>query len=687
MGYSLVMISVLSMVTAFPLASSLSPSQSLPFVSYAQAYQVRAQNGHRAAMRHYRQLLLHNPHDTSAAARIAAADDSMNILSKVGWGSYSQLEEHSRMQPIGCDWEDDVEKLNAVLESSNYRHSSLRELVFNLPIEITDDEDSPYPMGPTYARPLFAGECLDWPKSSALDSDTGWLCSLRCLTALFLLSSSVPKKIFMESIIGGGETLQLMMRLGIVFLFDEKKELNDGLMMETKLDEEWVVPVVHLFPLELPPIRSTASGVRGSTDINKRKNMVLMTDLHPNVLGVTSHDPIEKLQHVDRTANTREGAVMYIGPDSLALVQHLHASLLNLIESSTKPRSFRRVLDVCTGSGVQALTALAMLDSQSTDSPLLASSAVAVDINERALRFTTFNAHLNGYKDRVRTVHADIRSGTVYRHSNKRNENDGELEGEKGSLLVSMILEQLAENDFSKNVQCSEEELKFDLLLANPPFIPVPPSRLDCAPSSLLELNRDDTYIRSSSPRYGLFSSGGANGEDCLCAILRLAPSIVKSDGGLLAVVSEFMNPPPLSYSPTESESELISRIENWWNIEGDATTTVATTASGILFTNENAVYADVYAERRAVKHDMDDIHVWKDHLIKSGVSSVSPGLLFVQRNINSSKRNTGKDLMVRHYHVPKTKNGSIWTPHNFEAVQYTRNKLVDWLSQVKKSL
>ncbi len=51
----------------------------------------------------------------------------------------------------------------------------------------------------------------------------------------------------------------------------------------------------------------------------------------------------------------------------------------------------------------------------------------------------------------------------------------------------------------------------------------------------------------------------------------------------------------------------------------------MATTASGILFTNENAVNADVYAERRAVKYDMDNIHVWKDHLIKSGVSSVLP--------------------------------------------------------------
>lgn len=84
---------------------------------------------------------------------------------------------------------------------------------------------------------------------------------------------------------------------------------------------------------------------------------------------------------------------MYIGPDSLALVHHLYASMSQYIESQTGVQSFGRILDVCTGLGVQALATLGMLDlfkqhSSNDMDPMV----VAVDINERALRFTRFNA-------------------------------------------------------------------------------------------------------------------------------------------------------------------------------------------------------------------------------------------------------------------------------------------------------
>lgn len=642
------------------------------YATYAQASRIRAQLGHSAAKHHYRQLLLRNPYDTSAATRIAAADDSMKILAKVGW-PYSQLEERLLMpSSIGYDWEDDTKKLNSVLKSSNYHHSVLREHVFNLHhIEIADDEDNnllrnykhDYPMGPSYARPLVAGDFFNVSQSiSVFEHDNGWLRSLQCLAALFLLASSVPRKIFVESVIGGEETLELMMRLGIVFLFDEKKELNNGMMMESKLEEEWVVPLVHLFPLEIPSVRSLYSRA-----LSERNHIILMTDLHPSVLGVISIEAIETIQDSHAKAESSEGAVMYIGPDSLALVQHLHASLLHFIESSTNPQSPMRVLDICTGSGVQALAALAMLDSQS-DHPFLASTAVAIDVNERAIRFTTFNAHLNGFKDRIRTIHADILSGKAYRRKNEQNTNDKELEGAHSSL-VGMLL---------KNLE--DEESKFDILLANPPFIPVPSSRSDCAASKLGEVDDSRSNKMRSFPRYGLFSSGGASGEECLCALLRVAPSLLKSDGGLLAIVSEFMNPPPLVHVSKEWEMDLITRIEKWWIQQSKD----GTVASGILFTNENAISADVYAGRRAAANDMEEIKVWKDHLRTSGISSVSPGLLFIQRNSNSSDCKVR--ISVRHHHVPTMKNGSIWTPHNFEAVNYTRNILMGWLLELKTS-
>ena len=586
---------------------------------YDQAAQVRAQHGHDAAIYHYRQLLLHNPHDTSAAVRIAAADDSMKILARVGW-PYSRSNQHSLTQSTGYDWEEDIEKLNNFLKMSNYRHSSLREHVFHLPTGRMHD----YPMGPIYARPLHAGECFDVSIAMGkCGSDEGWLRSLRCLAALFLLSSSVPRKVFTESMLGGEDTLELMLRLGIVFLFDERKQLNVVPMEKTQLDDdEWVVPLVHLFPIEIPILQ--LSGVKpASNDIEERKSIVLMTDLHPRVLGMTSIDHVETIQDANATKNsTRDGAVMYIGPDSLALVHHLHASLLHFIDnSSTRPQSFRRVLDVCTGSGVQALAALAMLDSQ-TNNLVRASAAVAVDINERALRFTTFNAHLNGYKDRIRTVHADILSGKVYR--------GGELVEGSSTSLVSMLLEDLTEyeqNNVSQYERCNEE-LNFDVFLANPPFIPVPPSRLDYAASSMQEVSSDGINdIHSSSSRYGLFSSGGASGEDCLRAVVSMAPVLLKSAGGLMAVVSESMNPPPRSYLSTQSaevddaKAELVSRIKEWWgqqSIDGSF-------ASGILFTNEYAITTDIYAERRAFAGGICNSFYFSWIIIRSTKQSFKP--------------------------------------------------------------
>ncbi len=72
-------------------------------------------------------------------------------------------------------------------------------------------------------------------------------------------------------------------------------------------------------------------------------------------------------------------------------------------------------MDVCAGSGVQALAAIAMLELlegafKANVDPI----AVAVDVNERALRFTTFNAHLNGCSDKIVTVHADLLLGRTH---------------------------------------------------------------------------------------------------------------------------------------------------------------------------------------------------------------------------------------------------------------------------------
>jgi carbamoyltransferase len=100
-----------------------------------------------------------------------------------------------------------------------------------------------------------------------------------------------------------------------------------------------------------------------------------------------------------------EDLVMYLGMDSMGLVY-------------TAPRiAAARVLDLCTGSGVQALTASRYADR-----------VVGIDINPRALRFARFNAQLNGIEN------VEFCLGNLY----------------------------------------TDVEGNFDTILANPPFVPSP---------------------------------------------------------------------------------------------------------------------------------------------------------------------------------------------------------------------
>lgn len=101
-----------------------------------------------------------------------------------------------------------------------------------------------------------------------------------------------------------------------------------------------------------------------------------------------------------------EDPVMYLGMDSLGLV---HTAPRRVVESA---------LDLCTGSGVQALVA-----------SRYAGHVTGVDLNPRALRFARFNAQLNGIDN------VDFALGDLYQ---------------------------------------AVEGKTFDCILANPPFVPSP---------------------------------------------------------------------------------------------------------------------------------------------------------------------------------------------------------------------
>ena len=552
------------------------------------------------------------PPDTSVASRI---DEAIPFLRQVG---------RSYPDDKGA-WEQDIDKLHKLLHLTRYHHPTIKKHIFNLPInERTNDghnhqdEQSlenykhDYPFGPTYVRPIGVGQSIDLKHFIDVDSSTEWMPSLQVLTTLFLLASTVPLSVFSQVVVGGEKTLELLLRLGLVYLSS---------CDTTNKDEEWVVPVVHLFPLQIPHL----PGTRDHCDVN---HMVLMTDLHPTVLSVTS---------IPSTSDCPdEGAVMYIGPDSIALVQHLHASLLGYINNSNFGRPEFRILDVCCGSGVQALAALGMLDvlrkSGHTSLAAVDVEAVALDVNQRALRFTEFNARLNRLK--VATMQSNLLADDA----------------------VTSI-EEMGGRGESK---------KFDILLSNPPFIPTPNLVSDDAALSL----RETASVPNNSQSYGLFSSGGVSGEDCLCAIIKMTPRVLRSDGGLMGIVSEFMNP-PLSDS-VEQKCVLLTKLEQWWGADYDVA------ASGVLFTNEYPLDSQVYSQRRALTDDKSVISLWLNHLERNKIYHVSPGLLFVKLQSKVGNPNNATGCSINYRLVPKTNNGSVWTPHNFNAVEYTMKILND---------
>ena len=553
--------------------------------TYAEARSVRLNQGHDAAALSYQKLMRDNPGDVTAATRIAASPSAPT------------------RQDLACpviDTDDDIANLRQLLNSSGYNRMNVGKLFGVVQGESDgwsgDVLRNLYPWGPSYITPVEAGSTKRQPP---FPSNSGQMKSLTCLVSMFLLGFAVHRTQLEEHLIGGGASIELLEVLGLAF--------------PCEIDPSLVVPYCHLFPMDVPRLGSDGM-----------ESIVLATDLHPVALSRT-------------TVGTKDdGAVMYIGPDSLALVQHL--PLERQLEKNKRGRARgHRILDLCTGSGVQAISALAGLREIS---PI--SKAVCIDINERALRFTKFKSMLNGMGDRVEIVKGDL----IERRTLPLLEEATNQTPKSDSLIPALRSRDSKEDDL------------FDIVLANPPFIPVPLVTTD---------DTDPGHTTSSSAsqaidlRYGLFSSGGADGEAVLKSILEMSPKLVHSCG-FVGIVSEFMNP---------SES-LCSKLEQWWNTEGSEDDQAEFDARGVLFTNQEAIDAATYAERRA--DDDNEYQVWMSHLNKCCITNISPGLLFIQRRqqaIDDSSNRNG--LSFEHVLVPKSAKGSIWTPQNSDAIRFTQ--------------
>mmetsp|Transcript_1504 Transcript_1504/g.3830 ORF Transcript_1504/g.3830 Transcript_1504/m.3830 type:complete len:527 (+) Transcript_1504:33-1613(+) len=196
---------------------------------------------------------------------------------------------------------------------------------------------------------------------------------LGTLFLLFLLGAAVPLE-KAAAAIGKGPLTRL---------------IEMGLLVSAPVGKprQFVASPVQVYPLDMDD--------EGRGDGATTKELLIATDWSVESLLPTKY------------------AVMPIGVDSLDLV-HL------------APReACACVLDLCCGSGIQALVAASSY----------ASKVVAADVNRRAVRFTTFNAELNAVSHRVEAVVSD-----TYSHP-----------------LI-------------------DENCPFDAILANPPFVAVPAS-------------------------------------------------------------------------------------------------------------------------------------------------------------------------------------------------------------------
>lgn len=220
--------------------------------------------------------------------------------------------------------------------------------------------------------------------------------------------------------------------------------------------------------------------------------------------------------------------VYYIGSDSIDLA------------SSTVRRKVTSTLDLCTGSGIQAI--LAAKHSQ---------KVTGVDINPRAVNFARFNAKLN--------------------------------QVENVSFVVGDLYEPVGED-------------KFDLILANPPFVPSP-----CKES-------DEVFYRD----------GGKKGHDILGQIVRGLPLHLK-EGGYCQIITLFAR------TSDHSQEEL---LKSWLN-NGPYQTS-------LLLLDTYSIYQIAYSNTFSLALDKDynaykkEVVRWLESFVSQGIEAIDYGVINV---------------------------------------------------------
>ena len=310
-----------------------------------------------------------------------------------------------------------------------------------------------------------------------------------------------------------------------------------------------VVATVQVYPLALELRLGEAGAQTGEPppvleDLQPASEALQPSSCHP---GMPSGDLFVVTDFEVESMLPARFAVMAVGVDSL-----------NLAYLAPRRRC-SRVLDVCCGSGVQSLVA----------ARTYADAVVALDINPRAVRFCRLNAHLNGLEAKL-TVH----------------ESD-----------VFDALPPAA-------ARSAPSWAPFDAILANPPFVAVPPAPADADVNAL----------------WALYADGGADGAHVLRQLVRGAcdPTLLRA-GGLLAIVSEFPN-------IRNAHTWLVAHCLGAGALVSDRALSLA-----VVFNPRHVQEAAEYASERSEERGWPwaSLPRWQAHLQAAGVTHMGLGMCF----------------------------------------------------------
>ena len=212
-----------------------------------------------------------------------------------------------------------------------------------------------------------------------------------------------------------------------------------------------------------------------------------------------------------------------------------------LVQSAPR-NSCQNLLDLCCGSGIQGIVA-----------SRYAKSIIGVDLNPRAIRFARFNAQLNGL------TNYKVVLGNLY----------DVIEGEK-----------------------------FDVILANPPFVPSPENDLG-------------------------FRDGGRNGEEVLKDIISNAPKFL-NENGRVCIVSDLVD--VKGYS---------KKIRDWLGKnELDCLVLKTAERNEILFSVPHckAPFNQTFEEYN------QEIDLWINNFRSNNLNSVNFGYVFLWKKTNNKE-------------------------------------------------